>query len=463
MDYNPRMSMARSSQQSSQQRQKKEEPEDAFMTLPDREIAGCITDIGISFTIQDLQKPNPQQIQKAFEFLNEILTSTTRETVAPAMKAAADDLCGDEAERVFTADTRELMGFFVMLRKALMECGITDFTFSDLYRPTHPRLVRIFSHVINFIRFRESQTAVIDEHFNASERTKRRIEELYAQNQDKSDEVEEMQRNAKNVERAVAEKEKRYEEMKMKLKAMSKEQESITEKLERVKEEQSRLKNVLQEKTARAINTKQEASKLRPYTQQSPAALEAQLRELNGNLSADKAQIEACDRRARVLQTSSDTFAMLNADIKSLTKLLEDLQTEINREDEEAARAGRNRDSLSNRSNEVRDVERQERQLQKRLENVQKRTEKLRAGADAKAEEARRKMEELRATHKELQKERSERGEEVERRRIRIEQTEKMMVDLKENIEDEVQSAREEYMKMESHIRLYVTEMEQSI
>ncbi|KAK4998424.1 putative kinetochore protein nuf2, partial [Elasticomyces elasticus] len=60
-------------------------------------------------------------------------------------------------------------------------------------------------------------------------------------------------------------------------------------------------------------------------------------------------------------------------------------------------------------------------------------------------------------------KERSERGEEVERRRIRIEQTEKMMVDLKENIEDEVQSAREEYMKMESHIRLYVTEMEQSI
>ena len=37
------------------------------------------------------------------------------------------------------------------------------------------------------------------------------------------------------------------------------------------------------------------------------------------------------------------------------------------------------------------------------------------------------------------------------------------MVDLKENIEHEVQSAREEYMKMESHIRLYITEMEQSI
>jgi kinetochore protein Nuf2 len=37
------------------------------------------------------------------------------------------------------------------------------------------------------------------------------------------------------------------------------------------------------------------------------------------------------------------------------------------------------------------------------------------------------------------------------------------MVDLKEQIEHEVQSAREEYMKMESHIKLYITEMEQSI
>lgn len=138
MAFNGRMSMARSSQQSSQQRTRKEDPEDAFMTLvwrcqlsgahktdlplqPDREIAGCISDIGINFSIQDLQKPNPQQIQKVFEWFAELLMNTTREVVAPAMKAAAEDLCGDEAERIFTADTRELMGFFVMLRRLLLE------------------------------------------------------------------------------------------------------------------------------------------------------------------------------------------------------------------------------------------------------------------------------------------------------------------------------------------------------
>ena len=37
------------------------------------------------------------------------------------------------------------------------------------------------------------------------------------------------------------------------------------------------------------------------------------------------------------------------------------------------------------------------------------------------------------------------------------------MADLKDSIEQEVHSAHEEYLKLESHIKLYITEMEQSI
>lgn len=37
------------------------------------------------------------------------------------------------------------------------------------------------------------------------------------------------------------------------------------------------------------------------------------------------------------------------------------------------------------------------------------------------------------------------------------------MAELKETIEKEVKDAQEEYLKLESHIKLYITEMEQSI
>jgi hypothetical protein len=51
--------------------------------------------------------------------------NTTREVVAPAMRAAAEDMCGGDAERIFTNDTRDLMGFFVILRKLLREVSRT--------------------------------------------------------------------------------------------------------------------------------------------------------------------------------------------------------------------------------------------------------------------------------------------------------------------------------------------------
>jgi kinetochore protein Nuf2 len=72
-------------------------------------------------TVDDLRKPNPQHIQKMFEYFAYILMNTTRDVVAPAMRAAAEEIVGPEADRLFSADTRDLMGLFVMLRRLLSE------------------------------------------------------------------------------------------------------------------------------------------------------------------------------------------------------------------------------------------------------------------------------------------------------------------------------------------------------
>lgn len=46
--------------------------------------------------------------------------NTTRDTVEPAMLAAAENVCGEHIE-IVPADTRNLMGFYVSLRKLLIE------------------------------------------------------------------------------------------------------------------------------------------------------------------------------------------------------------------------------------------------------------------------------------------------------------------------------------------------------
>jgi kinetochore protein Nuf2 len=424
MAYNPRMSILPPAQQQSRSR-KKEEEADAFMRLPDKEIVGCINDIGIPFTVADLQKPAALQVQMVFEWFAELLLNATRETVDPAMRAAAEDVCGEYGEVLMPSDTRNLMGFYVSLRRLLLECGINDFSFMDLYKPTHDRLVKIFSYLINFVRFRESQTGVIDEHFNRAESTKTRIETLYGDNQDMEARIDEMRNNRKAMEALVTEKTRRNEDLKKRLLELRRNQEKVAARLEEAKIKKNDLAAQLEEKTATKLSLKQDSAKLRPYVLQSPQALQASLTELSNTLSNDKAHIDSLDRRGRALQTSTDSFTVVSTDVASCIKLLDEISSELQKVDEENHKNTEQREALTKSGANVREVERTEALLQRQLSKWAERTDTLRDQTQEKAQMAKDKMEELRAVHKKLTEERSEKGKDMERRRVRIEQTEK--------------------------------------
>ena len=285
--------------------------------------------------------------------------------------------------------------------------------------------MKIFSYIINFVRFRESQTATIDEHFNKAETTKARIETLYLENQDMESRLDEMRRERKSMDQQVKEKTKRNDELKQRLLELKKGQERVAERLERVRGEKTRLTGVLEEKTERCLSIRQESEKLRPYVLQSPQALQANLTELSDNLGRDRSHIDALEKRTRALQTSTDTFGVVANDVVSCNKVLEEIANELHKEDEENLKAAKRRDALSERGNNVREVERTEAQLQRQLNRWLERTEAVRNGSREKAQTAKEKMEELRAVHRRLTEERTEKGREMEKRRVRIEQTEK--------------------------------------
>ena len=305
------------------------------------------------------------------------------------------------------------------------KCGINDFSFSDLLKPTHDRLVKIFSYIINFVRFRESQTATIDEHFNKAETTKARIETLYLENQDMASRLDALNRERKAMESRIREKTKRNEDSKIRLLELKDGQARVQDKMERVKTEKDRLAKLLQERTQRHLELQHDSEKLRPYASQSSSALQGSLTELSDSLSRDKSTIDALEKRTRALQTSAETFNAAATDVLSCTKVLDEVVTEQAKEDEESQQALRRRDALTERGNNVREVERTEALLQRQLSRWMERTEALRRGSQEKANGARVRMEELRNIHRGLAEERGDRGREMERRRVRIEQTEK--------------------------------------
>ena len=306
-----------------------------------------------------------------------------------------------------------------------MQCGINDFSFADLLKPTTERLIKIFSYVINFVRFRESYTAIIDEHINKADGTKSRIETLYLENQDMEARLQTMARERSNQENVAREKQNRNDALKQRLLELKKGQERVAERLERVRGEKTRLTSHLEERTAKCLHTREDADKLRPYVLQSPAGLQTSLTDLSDNLSRDKGQIDAFEKRHRALQNSADSFALAGQDVASCSKILEEISTEMQRADEENAKAARRKDMLSERSHNVREVEHTEGILQKQLARWLERTEAVRKGSQDKAAGAKERMEVLRKEHRVLSEERGVKSREMEKRRVNIEQTEK--------------------------------------
>ncbi|TLD27366.1 hypothetical protein PspLS_05103 [Pyricularia sp. CBS 133598] len=467
MAYNPRMSIIPPSQQQSRGKtNKREKEEQDLMILRDAEIVGCIRDLGFTkFDFSDLEKPNPLQVQMIFELFAEKTMNVTRETVDPAMRAAAEEVCGsaDFGEALMPSDTRNLMGFYAAFRQLLVACGVPDFSFSDMYKPTHKRLVHLLSYLINFVRFRQGHAELFVEHFDRVQETKNRIDVLYSENQEMDARLDDMRRNRRAMESLAQEKTRRNEDLKRRLLELRRNQERVAARLEEAKARKTELAQQLEQRTAEKLGLKQESSKLRPYTLQSPSALQASLADLSNTLNGERAHIDSLDRRARALQTSADSFTVVCADVASCIKLLDEIATELAKEDEESAKKSRQRDALAERGADVKEVERAESLLQRQLAKWNERTERLREQSSQRAQEAKEKMEELKAIHKKLNEERTEKGRDIETRRVRIEQTEKKMLDLKEQIEQEVHNAQDEYLKMEAHIKLYMTEMEQSL
>ena len=245
------------------------------------------------------------------------------------------------------------------------------------------------------------------------------------ENQDMEARLDEMKAQRKTMDVLVTEKTVRNDELKVRLLKLKKEQERVVEWLEKSKEEKSRLASVLETRTEKCIGVRQESEKLRPYVLQSPVALQASLADLSDSLARDRTQIDSLEKRTRALQTSSDTFTIVHNDVTSCTKVLEEVSTELRKEDEENLKAAKRRDALSERGNNVREIERTEALLQRQLKRWLERTEQVRGGSREKAQAAKGKMEELRAVHRRLTEERGEKGREMERRRVRIEQVEK--------------------------------------
>ncbi|PUU77494.1 Nuf2 family-domain-containing protein [Tuber borchii] len=468
MAYNMRQSNFRGSQSNSKppgstmkgKQQQQQYAAENHLLLKDNELVDCISELGIPFQMEDLKKPSPQKIQLVFEMFADLLMGVRKETVEPVLNAAAQQVL--EFPETQT-DSHTLMAFYVSLSQLMLECGIEDFTFNDLAKPDSMRLTRILSYVINFTRFREERANIIDEHFGKAQKAKEKIEQLYFENEDLNNRLQELKMQRLKEEPMIEKAKEVRIALVADLETLKKRQDALVNDWGRLQQSKASHKQTLEDRHYLKVKTQQENNKIRPYIVDSPQKLQQVITDMANSLGTEKAAHDSLERKSRSLQTSADSFVIVEQDVTGCIKVMEEVEQELIKEEETSRRVSRHTETLTAKQTEVHDVERSEKRLSRQLKIATEKLERTRKTGEVKAEAAQRRMLELKKEYGVLSHERSERDKEMEYKKVCIERIEKEMVDMKETVETEVAAAHKEFAKMKSHVELYIDEMEKCI
>lgn len=369
MAYNSRPSnMFRSAQANSKtpggkKQQQQQHQTDHDLSLEPSDIIECLSDMGIQFHAEDLRSPTPLKVQYLYERFAHALMGVNRETVEPVIRAAAaaaaaggDDSADPPLDAAQT-EAAQLMAFHASLTQLMSECGLHNFSFTDMLRPEPERLRHVLSNVINFLRFRAAKTAKTDELMQRGYDTRDRIERLADENAQLAGRIAALKAQRAREEPAIAAARDVNRALTADLRGCKKKQIAVMRDTDSLKAERKALAAKLADVQFLVQTAVRDCGRLQPYIVDAPEQLQLVIADLGRSLAKEREAADAADRRARALQTSADSFAVVEADVAACIRLMEDCQRELARHDEQARKLQRHRDSLLQKESEVREIE----------------------------------------------------------------------------------------------------------
>ncbi|KAK6332360.1 kinetochore-associated Ndc80 complex subunit nuf2 [Orbilia brochopaga] len=466
MDFNPRASHGfRSTQKappsSAKMRQPVVQEHDplAFLLMDPPEIANCISDIGVPFTADAINSPQSPQIIRVIERILDNLIGLTADSVTPMLDIVTEEF--DYGETMI--DTMRMMACFRSLRTLLGVCGMKDLQLSDLLAPTRPRVIKIFSYLINFVRFKTEHQPTIDEHAGKFEAIKQRVDILEVQRDELQHKLETLEIQRRQEEPLVKKLQEERQQARILLSELKRKQEAMTNDFQEAKNERKALKDALIQANELKLRLKQDCERLRPYIVDEPGRLQQMNSEMAGQLQAEKNRLMQAERRARALQTTADSFAVIETDVNACIKVMEECEAELLREEEDNRKASRHKDVLRRRQLEFQDLEKREEVLKARLVAAQEKVNAAKGQAESKSAAARARMTELRGVYDQLASERREKSHDMDKLKMQIDLKEKQCQDTKEFVENEVRETLTEFSRLAAHVNYYMAEMKQQM
>ena len=220
--------------------------------------------------------------------------------------------------------------FFILLSKLMTICGNRDgFGFKDLQHPTHKRLKKQLSAIINFLRFKEDMSSLIDQGIEERKELFAVMDEVTAQCASLEKDLKSAQKihRSKLMEHEAAQKE--LKEMKADIAAQNCKQTSIRQETYTLKKNANELKDQIANLNISLRELQAEKHQLKKEVVDSLDVIKLEMDMAQQRLEQIKCEIDVKDKERKVTLVKAQNTMKAERDVRRLMHTMEEMEEKV--------------------------------------------------------------------------------------------------------------------------------------
>ncbi|AOA61213.1 Kinetochore-associated Ndc80 complex component [Komagataella phaffii CBS 7435] len=398
-----------------------------------------------------------------FTASEDLIGRPTREYVQTLLEQVADQYLGISSQVIYKIkeNNKENNSVHVVIYlqrimyQFLKVCGIDDFNIMDIMKPDSNRVLVILSGIVNFARFREEHLIDCESFLNTSEQMVKEYKNLEQSNEKMKENIEQLKQGDNDIDKIN----KENKDIENKLKSLISKQEELTQQRLAYKEERINLIEKLRENDELIGNLRQFNLQLQ---EESSTSIKTRNQALQEQLNQEQTVLSGLELKSRNLSVSIESFSLLNVEVENYLKLMRDVEAEVNKQELLMEKLGKHGEALETDQLKSNELKYRVHQLSRQLNTQKDKIDTLKTTMEEKRKTNNEKLTTIHDQYTTLIAERDLNEQDLNTKKNYIDSLEQKMSEMSRLLDQEVQDCNLELLRLNSHLKLYLKEMEKT-
>eukprot|EP00281_Chroomonas_sp_CCMP1168_P000577 CAMPEP_0206266474 /NCGR_PEP_ID=MMETSP0047_2-20121206/30593_1 /ASSEMBLY_ACC=CAM_ASM_000192 /TAXON_ID=195065 /ORGANISM="Chroomonas mesostigmatica_cf, Strain CCMP1168" /LENGTH=421 /DNA_ID=CAMNT_0053694529 /DNA_START=15 /DNA_END=1280 /DNA_ORIENTATION=- len=410
-----------------------------------------MSELGCTLSDEQLAKPNPEHITRVMEQLLDLFMGFSAEENAQIKFSGMDAFDFPELHEYSIGQ----LAFNRSIMRLMHASGVHDFSLKDIQKPEYKRLLKLFSAVINFAKFREEKVGAYEEYVERTESLVQEKEVVDNKFEALTEQLHYLRAQRKQELPLITELEEDNQRMEDQIKALNVEQGAIKAKIHEIKQLRQATSDKRDHDQFTLLNVKAEVSKLQGLVVRSPEKAKKDIKDMGSQLEGDKELLIEMDTKLQSLRRKIDGLLKTEKDMGKLTKHLREAEECLGRLKAANKETKRLQGVMAEMKGQIEELDVQEHSLKRQANTTASRSAELESKQRLKREAAEREMERWKQMQQAADKENSHIQIQVDKMEDEARMLEKKMVELASQDQQDMDRLHAEHAKVEQELNSY--------